>query len=225
MKRVYLHTLPLRIWHWANALVVILLIITGIQIRLPGIASVRPQDPALLIHKYAGWAMTASWVFWFIYGLVSNNLRRHYLFRRRDFKGIFTQAKFYLISIFRGEENPFRPTPDDKFNPLQKLAYGTIMGIFAPVLIITGILFSDISFLRRYVLLWDVVGLVNAVHVIGLYVFLLFVVTHLYMATLGRTIFSHTKAMITGFEEEFDERREDGTPIQDVLACGNLQKG
>ena len=127
MKRIYLHSLPLRIWHWANALVVIILLVTGFQIRVPGIASLRPQDPALLIHKYVGWAMVVSWVFWVIYSLASGNLRRHYFFRKRDFGGIFKQTKFYLFSIFKGEENPFRPTPEEKFNPLQKLAYGAIM--------------------------------------------------------------------------------------------------
>ena len=134
MKKIYLHPLPLRIWHWANALMVVVLIITGIQIRIPGMASLRPQDPALWMHRYAGWAMVASWVFWLLYSLTTNNLSRHYAIRRRDFGGIFRQAKFYLISIFKGEENPFRPSPDAKFNPLQKLAYGSIMGIFAPVI-------------------------------------------------------------------------------------------
>jgi thiosulfate reductase cytochrome b subunit len=127
MKKVYLHPLPLRIWHWANALMVIVLLITGIQIRVPGIASLRPQDPALLIHKYAGWAMVVSWVFWALYSLASGNLKRHYLFRKKDLGGVFKQARFYLFSIFKGEGNPFRPTPEEKFNPLQKLAYGAVM--------------------------------------------------------------------------------------------------
>jgi len=205
MNKVCLHPLALRIWHWANAFMVILLIITGIQLRIPGIASLRPHHPALLVHKYVGWAMAASCVFWLVYSLVSDNLSRHYVIRRRDFKGIFRQAKFYLISIFQGEENPFRPTPDHKFNPLQKLAYGSIMGIFAPLLVVTGILFSDILFLRKYVLLWNIAGVVNALHVIGAYVFVLYLVVHLYMATLGTTAFSHIKAMIVGYEEEPDE--------------------
>jgi len=206
MKRVYLHPLTLRIWHWMNALMVIILIITGIQIRIPGMASLRPQDPVLWMHKYAGWAMVASWVFWLVYSLVTNNLSRHYAIRRRDVGGIFRQARFYLISIFKGEENPFRPSPDAKFNPLQKLAYGSIMGIFAPVLVITGVLFSDILFIRKYVLLWDIAGIGNALHVIGAYVFVLYLVVHLYMATLGTTVFSHIKAMIVGYEEEPVER-------------------
>ena len=100
MKKIYLHPLTLRIWHWANALVVILLIITGIQIRIPGVASLRPQDLSLLIHKYAGWAMAASWFFYLGYGLIRDHLKRHYVFKKRDLKGTFRQAKYYLLTIF-----------------------------------------------------------------------------------------------------------------------------
>jgi thiosulfate reductase cytochrome b subunit len=208
MKRTYLHSLPLRMWHWANALMVIVLIITGIQIRIPGMASLPPQDPALWIHRYAGWAMAILWAFWLVYSLAAKNLSRHYAIRRRDFGGIFRQGKYYLISIFRGEENPFHPTPDEKFNPLQKMAYGSIMGFFAPLLVITGLLFSDILFLRKYVLLWDIAGLANALHVAVGYVFVLYLIIHLYMATLGPTVFSHIKAMITGYEEEAGDKKK-----------------
>ena len=202
MKRTYLHPLPLRIWHWLNALLVVILLITGAQLRIPGIASLRPNDPALMVHKYAGWAMAVSFVIWLVYGLVSDHLRRHYVMRRRDLKGVFSQARFYLFSIFRGEENPFLPSPEEKFNPLQKLAYGAIMGLLTPVLVVTGLLYSDILFFRKYILLWDIVGVLDAIHVIGAYVFALYLVVHVYMATLGRTAFSHIKAMIMGYEEE-----------------------
>jgi hypothetical protein len=73
-------------------------------------------------------------------------------------------------------------------------------------------------------LLCDVAGLINAIHVIGAYVFLLYLVVHLYMATLGRTVFSHTKAMIAGYEEEPDDPQENGTPTQDAFACQKFQK-
>jgi thiosulfate reductase cytochrome b subunit len=211
MKRIHLHPLPLRVWHWVNALMVMILLITGIQLRIPGVASLRPHDPALLVHRYVGWAMVASCVFWLVYSLVSHSLARHYVIRRRDLKGIFRQVKFYLFSIFRGEENPFRPSPDEKFNPLQKLAYGAIMCIFAPFLAITGLALSDILFFRRYILLWNVVGALNAIHVIGAYVFALYLIIHIYMATLGPTAFFHIKAMIVGYEEEPDEAEGDGT--------------
>jgi thiosulfate reductase cytochrome b subunit len=210
MKKIYLHPLPLRIWHWANALLVLLLMITGIQLRVPGIAELRPHDTALLVHRYVGWAVTASCIFWLMYSLRSNHLSRNYVIRRRDFKGIFRQARFYLFSIFRGEENPFRPSPEEKFNPLQKLAYGAIMCIFAPVLVITGVLLNDILFLRKYILLWNIVGVLNAIHVFGAYVFALYLIVHIYLSTFGRTPLSHIKAMILGYEEEPDEPQGEG---------------
>jgi thiosulfate reductase cytochrome b subunit len=205
MKKIYLHALPLRIWHWANAVMVIILLITGIQLRMSGISSLRPHDPALAIHNYAGWAMVVSYFFWFVYSLVSRNLSKHYAFEKRDVKGIFKQVEFYLFSIFKGEKNPFRPSPDSRFNSLQKIAYGAIMFVFAPLLVITGLLYTDTAFLRKYILLWNITGIINAVHIIAAYVFALFFIIHIYMATIGPSPLSHINAMIWGYEEEPDE--------------------
>ncbi|HME44492.1 MAG TPA: cytochrome b/b6 domain-containing protein [Syntrophorhabdales bacterium] len=217
MKKTYLHPLPLRVWHWVNAAAVTLLLATGIQLRLAGIPDLPSHSTALLIHRYAGWTMVASCVFWLIYGLASNHLGRHYRLRRRDIEGIFSQTKFYVWSIFKGEENPHRPSPDEKFNPLQKLAYGAVMCIFTPVLVVTGLLFSDILLVRKYILAWNIVKLLDAIHVIGAYLFVLYLVVHVYMATLGRTPLSHIKAMIVGYEEEHD--------ALPYLECSREQEG
>jgi thiosulfate reductase cytochrome b subunit len=215
MKKIYLHALPVRIWHWVNALTVITLLITGIQLRMSGIASLRPYDPALVIHKYAGWAMVVLYIVWFVYSLASRNLSNNYSIGKLDLKGIFRQARFYLVSIFRGEENPFRPSPDNKFNPLQKMAYGSTMFIFAPILIITGLLYTDIDILRKYMLLWNITGTVNAIHIIVAYLVALFLIIHFYMATLGPTPLTHIRAMIYGYEEEPGGDRE--KPGNEVL--------
>jgi len=205
MKRIYLHPLPLRIWHWVNALVVILLLITGIALRIPGVATLPANSTALLLHRYLGWTMTVLSVFWLVYALKSGNLKRHYRVGKRDFKVTCRQAEFYLFSIFKGKENPFQPSPDEKFNPLQKLAYGTILFVFTPLILITGLLFSNILPFRKYILLFNVVKEVDAAHVIVAYVFALYLVIHIYMSTLGRNTFSHIKAMVVGYEEESDE--------------------
>ena len=88
---------------------------------------------------------------------------------------------------------------------------------------VTGILFSDVLFFRQYVLSGNVAGLINAVHVTGAYVVLLFLIVHLYMATLGRTPFAHPKAMITGYEEEPDGP-EVSRASPDALSARELQK-
>jgi thiosulfate reductase cytochrome b subunit len=48
------------------------------------------------------------------------------------------------------------------------------------------------------------------IHMAGAFAILSFVVVHVYMITTGHTIFAHTRAMITGWEEV-----EEGTQIED----------
>jgi thiosulfate reductase cytochrome b subunit len=205
MKKIYLHTLLLRVWHWANALIVILLLMTGIMLRIPGVATLPANSAALVWHRYLGWAMAVSFGFWLVYGIRSNHLGRQYSVGKKDFKGTFRQAGFYLFSIFRGKENPFQHSPMEKFNPLQKVSYGAVMLFFTPVVVVTGLLFSDILPFRKYILLYNAAKGVDAVHVIVAYVFALYIVIHVYMSTLGRTPLSHIKAMVLGYEEEPDE--------------------
>jgi thiosulfate reductase cytochrome b subunit len=90
--------------------------------------------------------------------------------------------------------------------------------------VVTGILFSDILFFRQYFLSWNAAGLINAVHVIGAYVFLLYLIVHLYMATLGRTAFAHTKAMVTGYEEEPEDPGERAVPSEGALSVPDSHK-
>jgi thiosulfate reductase cytochrome b subunit len=90
--------------------------------------------------------------------------------------------------------------------------------------VVTGILNSDILFLRTYVLLWDLAGLINALHVIGAYLIALYLIVHLYMATLGRTAFTHTRAMITGYEEEPEDPGERAVPSEGALSVPDLHK-
>jgi thiosulfate reductase cytochrome b subunit len=55
---------------------------------------------------------------------------------------------------------------------------------------------------------WGLSGLslevVAMIHLAGAFAILSFVVVHIYMITTGHTIFAHTRAMITGWEEVKD---------------------
>jgi len=213
MKKVFLHTLTIRIWHWINALIVIALMITGIQLRAPGIEEfarkmaiwIPEYSVAVLIHKYIGYAMALSFLFWLVYILVSGSFRTHYLLRPSDLPTLGKQALYYLVGVFQGSENPFTPTEKGKFNPLQKIAYGSVMLVITPLIVVTGILFSDIFFFRGVIDWLGGVRLLDALHVLASYLFLLNLIVHLYMCTMGHHIFDHVKAMIVGFEEMPEE--------------------
>jgi len=44
------------------------------------------------------------------------------------------------------------------------------------------------------------------------------------MATLGRTAFAHTKAMITGYEEEPDSPEENRALPREIVSSQEIQK-
>lgn len=79
------------------------------------------------------------------------------------------------------------------------------MLILTPIIIITGVLFSDIVYFLDIIKYIGGVRILDAIHVATGYAFLLYLIVHLYMSTLGYRIVSHIKAMITGYGEENDE--------------------
>jgi hypothetical protein len=79
------------------------------------------------------------------------------------------------------------------------------MFVFTPLILGTGLLFSNILPFRKYILLFNAVKGIDAAHVIVAYVFALYLVIHIYMSTLGRNTLSHIKAMVVGYEEEPDK--------------------
>ena len=189
MTKIYLHPLPLRIWHWLNALLVIVLIATGLYLRWHGIAALRPHDPVLVWHKIAGFILVPAAIFWFTYQITLGKLTSRYGICKTDLPALIAQVKFYGVTIFKGAENPFQPSAADKYNPLQKIAYGAVMFILVPVQALTGLLFVDIPPLRQQILSWNLCGLISAIHIFFAYLFVLYLIVHLYMATLGRDVF------------------------------------
>lgn len=89
---------------------------------------------------------------------------------------------------------------------------------------VTGILFSDLLFFRNYLLRWDLAGVANALHVAAAYALALYLIVHHYMATLGRTTLAHTKAMISGYEEEPEGPAESAAPPAEALPSAQPQK-
>jgi thiosulfate reductase cytochrome b subunit len=202
--RGQLHPLALRIWHWGNAAMIIVLMITGALLRISEPKILFGYSSAVLIHKYAGYAVAASFLFWLVYCGVTGSLSRYYVIRSEDLKGMPKQAKFYLFGIFKGSENPFHPTLQEKFNPLQKVAYVFTMCVFTPAVIISGILFSNILFFRSVIDLMGGLRVLDAVHVIAAYAVAVYLVVHLYMSTLGKTPLTHIKEMLTGDEDHVE---------------------
>jgi len=202
MSHFQLHPLSLRIWHWINTGLIVLLILTGVRLRVPGINFLFAYRNTVLIHRVTGWVLMVSYLFWLVYSIVGGNLRKNYAFHRRDVKNAYCQALYYAFGVFRGEPNPCPATPEEKFNVLQKVAYIGVQLALTPIIIITGIFFTNIPYFHGAIAAIGGIRILDAVHVIVAYCFVIYLIVHVYMSTLGARPLTHIKAMFTGYEEE-----------------------
>jgi thiosulfate reductase cytochrome b subunit len=214
MHRLYLHALPLRIWHWTNAICFVVLILSGIQIRYVGQIDMVPFRTAIIIHSWTGWIVVINFFLWLIYYLLSDRVVAYHseLNPVKLFWGCLRQTIYYGYGIFKGAPSPFRVSIYRKFNPLQAITYQIVMLVLLPIQIVTGILLWDLNRFAPVVAFLGGVRVIDTVHVVIFIVFAAYVPFHAYLATLGRTTFEHYKAMLTGYEEV--EEEEDAGPAE-----------
>jgi Ni/Fe-hydrogenase b-type cytochrome subunit len=202
-ERVYLHPLPVRIWHWLNALGFLILIVTGFQIRYVDLMGLMSFETAVKLHNWVGLAVIANWFLWFVYYMFSERSTNYHpdLNPKTFFQRYFLQAVYYSWGYFQGAERPHKVHPGDKFNALQKLTYQFIMFISAPLTFLTGLMMWDVQRFRGLIDLAGGLRVVNTVHVVMFILFVMFVLVHIYMGFLGKKPSSHYKEMVTGYEE------------------------
>jgi len=207
MKKIYLHPIPVRLWHWINAGCFITLIITGIQMRYMDYIRLFSFETAVDIHSWTGFILIANYFIWFLFYILTLKIKIYIptLNPIKFTKESITQALFYGYGIFVGNPNPHHPAPDNKFNPMQKVAYLMIMALLIPVQFITGLLLWDPKLFSRFVNLLGGIRIVDTIHVALFFFFTAFMFVHVYLATLGHTPLAHIKAMFTGYEEEEEE--------------------
>ncbi len=218
-SREFLHPLSVRIWHWVHAIAIVLLVLTGIQLRFPDLVNwFGTFKRAVNIHNIFGFIVLFDYFLWFGFYLVKKELIKQYVPTMKDYtSGIPTQSTYCFARIFFGDRPPFESTRREKFNSLQKTTYFGIMFVLVPLQIITGVLLWD---LKRFHFIVEALGgvrIVDAFHIIVAYVFASFLVVHIYLSTLGHTFFAHFKAMIVGYEEReiAEVEPEETVPRQD----------
>lgn len=214
MQRLYINPLPVRIWHWTNAIGFVLLIATGLQIRYVGQVDIVPFRDAVQWHNWIGFVLIGNFFIWLLFYLFSDKIKVYHpeLSPARYFRDSFRQMRFYGYGIFRGDPNPHHVSAYRKFNPLQSMMYQIIMMLIVPVQFATGVLLWDIG---RFASLVDALGgvrVVDTVHVLIFIFFSGFIIVHVYLASLGHTPLAHFKAMLTGWEEV------DAPPAKDAAA-------
>jgi thiosulfate reductase cytochrome b subunit len=208
MKKIYLHPLPIRIWHWVNALGFIILILTGTQIKLGNKINLFSFETAVDIHSWLGFILLANYFIWLVYYLLTFKIKIYIppLHHPIEFaKKALRQAKFYGWGLMVGDENPHHSTPDNKFNPMQQVSYLMIMVALIPVQIITGLFLWDPNLFGPVVNLIGGIQIADTIHILLWIFFSAFIIVHFYLATLGHTTWAHIIAMFSGYEEEHEE--------------------
>ncbi len=160
MKR---HALSTRIWHWTNLLCVVVLFMSGLTIsnahrRLYwGDWGFATEQAWLIVPRFPDWmtipgyyslAVARDWhilmawpfalmlLFIWIAMLVNRHFRRDIATGRKEWEpaNIAADVKAHLKLDF--------DHGGGKYNFLQKLAYGFVLGIFLPMMVFTGIAIS-----------------------------------------------------------------------------------
>ncbi|HYL12569.1 MAG TPA: cytochrome b/b6 domain-containing protein [Terriglobales bacterium] len=200
------YSLHERIWHWLQAGAILLLILTGFAIHYPDrLPLLGSMANAIWCHSWIGLALILN-AFLGIFYHVTAEKYHHFLPRMDDFtEAAIRQARFYLYGIFKGEKHPLDADPRCQLNPLQKITYLVLLNILLPFQILTGLLLWGAD---RWPQLFDKVGgfwMLAPAHTLGAYLFLAFLIGHLYLATTGTTPSSLLRAMITGYEKQVQD--------------------
>jgi thiosulfate reductase cytochrome b subunit len=203
MHRVYLHPLPVRIWHWTNAVACVLLFLTGIQIRYVGLINVVSFRTAVAVHSWVGFVMIASFFLWLGFYLCSPRIKTYQADSNPTtfFLGMLRQTLYYSYGVFMKLPNPFRPTIYRKFNPLQLMTYQILMLLLVPIQCVTGVLLWNLVRFAPEVTFLGGVRVVDTVHVLIFIFFAFYLPAHIYLGTMGRRPITHFKEMVTGYEE------------------------
>jgi len=200
----YINPLPVRIWHWLNALGFVTLILTGTQIRYTAQFNLMTFETAVKTHNWVAFAVMANYCVWLGFYLFSDRITNYHpeLNMKKFFEKAFAQIMYYSYGIFRGEKSPHKVVPHDKFNPMQSITYQIVMLLVVPIQFATGLMMWDVKRFEGVIAMLGGLSVVNTVHVLIYIFFVSFTMIHAYMGALGNTPVTHFREMFTGYEEE-----------------------
>lgn len=219
---VYRHRLPTRLWHWTNAVTIIVMLMSGLMIsnahphlywgeyganldhpwwsppRFPGWATI-PSTYNLALARH--WHLFFAWILAFgllahmIVSLVNRHIQRDLTLSRREL------APAHLWQDIKDHARLKFPTGQEAlhYNVLQKMTYIAVVFGVIPLLILTGLCLSP-GF--NAVMHWplDLFGgrsSARSIHFICAGLIAAFIVVHLTLVVLAGP-YNEIRSMITG---------------------------
>lgn len=201
MASIYLYPVWVRLWHLANAILYLFLIITGLSMQYsnPEYPMIR-FDIAVSMHNITGILLTANYLVIFFGNMFTKNGFYYRMRRRWLKKEIPAQFHYYVFGIFRGEKAPYPINSRRKFNPLQKVSYFAVLYFLMPLVFITGwaLIFPNIIVVEK-IFGTSSLHFTDLVHIIVGFILSIFMFVHVYLCTIGKPPGSHFKAMLSGW--------------------------
>ncbi len=194
----YVYPAFVRVTHWINALLFVLLGYTGLSVRFTEASWTLGLEAATRIHNVCGVLLCLNFLAYVVRAVLTGDIRQYLPDGDGGLRPLLLQARYYCYGIFRGEPHPFPVTPQRRFNPLQRVAYLLVFLCGMPVLLLSGLLLLLPESISAGI--GPRTFLVGA-HVVIVIGFALFFVGHIYLSTTGATPLSLIRGMISGRHE------------------------
>lgn len=221
-RTIHRHALATRLWHWVNAVAVIILIGSGLMIlnahprlywgryganfdrawltfdRFPGWVTI-PQTYNLALAR--NWHLTFALVLGFgllgymIASLINRHFQRDLALRRGELsrRHLLADIRAHLAFRFHDPEAP------GDYNVLQKLSYVLVIFGLLPLVILTGVAMSP-GLNAAFPWVLELLGgrqSARSIHFLAASGITLFVIVHLVLVILAGA-FNEVRSMITG---------------------------
>jgi thiosulfate reductase cytochrome b subunit len=195
-ERIYIYKRYERFWHWSQALLIIVMMISGFEVH--GTYVLLGFKKAVQLHTVAAWTLLTLWAFTIFWQFTTGEWRQYL----PSLKNVQAMVRYYTIGIFTQSPHPFRKTVVQKHNPLQRLAYLALLAFISPLIWGSGLLYLFYGDWQRLGIdRYLTLEFVAVAHTLGAFMITAFFFIHVYLTTTGHTITAHIKAMITGWEE------------------------
>ena len=217
MKR---HALSTRLWHWINAAALAVLFMSGLGISNAhrhlywGNFGYDPADAWLHVVRFPGWITLPStynlaasrdwhsigaWVFGIalLFMWIAMLVNRHFV--RDIVTGTRDWSPRHWWQILRSNPREHETLDGAKYNSMQKIAYGVVLGILLPIMIFTGLAISP-GFEPAAPWLIEILGgrqSARSIHFVAAWAIAAFFVVHIVMVFAGG-VWKLVRDMITG---------------------------
>ncbi|MCK5846539.1 MAG: cytochrome b/b6 domain-containing protein [Bacteroidales bacterium] len=192
--KVYIYKGFERFWHWTQVTLIVMLALTGFEIH--GFYELFGYREAVMIHDRTAWAFLALIVFAIFWHFTTGEWKQYI----PTLNLVKEQIGYYVTGIFTGAEHPTNKLVYNKFNPLQRLIYLGLKMLVIPVMVISGFAYMYLNYPNDTFVLGNL-GPVAAIHTMGAFFLIVFIIAHVYLTTTGHKPLSSIQAMITGWEE------------------------